>query len=219
MPGLIHTIRTASGKSWWLTFLWVGYHALGSLMPIWGTYLVLRLYHQQSVLNDFVKHGEFALYAATFLAIALPQVVRNIRETKYVLGTGSVLFAVASLVVSALIYSGVVIATQSPAKQSPWNLDEQFLFCISMVLFVSSLGFAALVTLIEMEQTNPNVVGAEARDQSALRNKVASKGPAMTPEIPDEETLGIISEDELASEFNQNDDEPEPEAGEGESHG
>jgi hypothetical protein len=58
----------------------VGYNLLGSLMPIWGTYFVLKLHQQPFHLNDFVKHGEFALYTAAFLAPALQLVVSNIKS-------------------------------------------------------------------------------------------------------------------------------------------
>src|SRR5260370_26672165 len=127
MGTLLFTIRNASPKSWWQTVLWVGYHAVGSLMPIWATYFLLRLYYQQALLHDFAVHGEFALYAATFLAIALPQVVRNIKDAKYVLGMGAVLFALAGLVFSALIYSAVVLSVRYPQR-----IDEIFLLRISM---------------------------------------------------------------------------------------
>ncbi len=52
MSELLFTIRNASWKSWWETLLWVGYDLLGSLMPIWGTYFLLKLHPQQFHLND-----------------------------------------------------------------------------------------------------------------------------------------------------------------------
>src|SRR5262249_51646085 len=144
---LVFTICNASGKSWWQTLLSVSYNAAGSLMPIWGTYFVLKLHRQSFQMNDFVKHGEFALYTATFLAPALQSIVRNIKDGKYVLGTGSVLFALMGLLISVDIYSAVVGGVKYPQ-----DLDEHFLFLVSVILFGASLVFTVLVTVIENEQ-------------------------------------------------------------------
>jgi hypothetical protein len=144
MTALFLTIHNAGIKSWWQTILWVGYNALGSLLPIWGTYFLLKLHGQHFHLNDFVRHGEFALYSATFLAPALQMVVRNIREGKYVLGTGAVLFAFVGFATSVIIYSGVATGNKYPS-----DIDEFFLFWISLALFGTSLGFATIVALIE----------------------------------------------------------------------
>ena len=129
-------------------------------MPIWGTYFLLKLHHQPFHIDDFAKHGEFALYTAAFLAPALQLVVQNIKDSRYVLGTGAVLFAVAGLVVAVTVYSGVVVGAPFPE-----SLDEHFLFTVSIVLFLASLGFAVVVTLIENQLLNPNLQKSDAEDR------------------------------------------------------
>lgn len=199
MTAMFLTIRNASRKSWWQTILWVGYNALGSLIPIWGTYFLIRLHRQHFQMNDFVKHGEFALYAATFLAPALQLVVRNIRDSRYLLGTGAVLAAVFGLLISVVLYSGVVVGVKSPQE-----IDEVFLFWTSIGLFALSLGFAVLVTLIENEQLNPNVRKTEAAEQSILNEKFSQKRPEMALEGPESvapEDSVVPSEDDLVAKF------------------
>lgn len=198
MTALFLTIRKAAWKSWWQTVLWVGYNALGSLMPIWGTFFWIKLHGQSFHMNDFVKHGEFALYAATFLAPALQAVVRNVRDAKYLLGTGAVLLASFGLLVSVALYSGVVGA------KSPNEIDQTFLFRTSIGLFVVSLGFAVIVTLLENEQTNLNIRGAEAAVQTALDQQVSKKAPENAGEIRDlplAEEPEVVPEQELAARF------------------
>jgi hypothetical protein len=176
-------------------------------MPIWGTYFLLKLHREHFYLNDFIKHGEFALYTAAFLAPALQLVVRNIKDAKYVLGTGAVLFALAGLVVAVNIYSGVVVGVPYPQQ-----LDETFLFRVSIVLFLSSLGFAVLVTLIENQLVNPNVEKSEAEDRRRLNEKFSERQPQAAAGItdagatPDEPRL--TSENDLASRFKPADDAP-----------
>jgi hypothetical protein len=205
MSQLIFAIRSASFRIWFQTLQWLGYNLLGSLMPIWGTYFLLRLHHQQFYLNDFVKHGEFALYTAAFLTPALQLVVTNIRNAKYVLGTGTVLFALAGLVVAVNIYSGVAVGLPSPQQ-----IDEHFLFLVSVILFLSSLAFAFLVTLIEYQVANPNPRKSEAEDSRELNERFSEKQPEVVnsidePAPPDD--LEIVPEGELASKFKT--DEPE----------
>jgi hypothetical protein len=169
-------------------------------MPIWGTYFLLKLHHQQFYINDFARHGEFALYTAAFLAPALQLVVRNIRDAKYVLGTGAVLFAVAGLVVAVNVYSGVVVGVPFPEK-----IDETFLLSVSIILFVASLGFAVLVTLIENQLLHPNVQKSETEDRKELNARFTQKQPEAAPivrelpPLPDEDR--VIPEQELANRF------------------
>jgi hypothetical protein len=197
---LLFTIRNASAKSWWQTLLWVGYNLLGSLMPIWGTYFLLKLHHQHFQINDFAKHGEFALYTAAFLAPALQLVVRNIKDAKYVLGTGAVLFAVAGLVVAVNVYSGVVVGVPAPE-----TIDEVFLLRVSIILFLASLVFAVVVTLIENQLLNPNVRKSDAEDRRALDVKFTQKRPEVATEVQDlpplPEDSRIMPEQDLAARF------------------
>lgn len=176
-------------------------------MPIWGTYFLLKLHHQHFLLNDFVKHGEFALYTAAFLAPALQLVVRNIKDSKYVLGTGSVLFALAGLVVAVNIYSGVVVGVSSPEQ-----IDETFLFRVSIILFSSSLGFAVLVALIENQVANPNVTGSEAADRRALNERFSERQPEPAAlannVVPKQDEPEIVPEDDLAAKFKADNNVP-----------
>lgn len=177
-------------------------------MPIWGTYFLIRLHRQHFQLNDFVKHGEFALYAATFLAPALQSVVRNIRDAKYLLGTGAVLIAVFGLLISVVLYSGVVVGANYPQQ-----VDEYFLMSTSVGLFALSLGFAVLVTLIENEQLNPNPHKKEAVAQTILDHKVSQKHPEKAPGIRDlanaTEDSPLTSENELAERFKADSSAPD----------
>jgi hypothetical protein len=173
-------------------------------MPIWGTYFLLRLHHQQFYLNDFIKHGEFALYTAAFLAPALQLVVRNIKDAKYVLGTGAVLFAVAGLVVAVNIYSGVVVGVSYPQQ-----LDELFLFRVSIILFLSSLGFAVLVALIQDQISSPQVEESEASEQRSLNQRFSERrpesAPSAGPQPPQPDEPGVVPEASLASRFKSDD--------------
>jgi hypothetical protein len=186
---LILAFRNASWRHWQSTLMWVAYNFLGSLMPIWGTYFLLHLYHQSFVLNDFAKHGEFALYTAAFLAPALQQVVKNIKNDKYVLGTGAVLVSVTGLVISAIIYSGLTtgITLATSGKDHPTTpssasvLDEAFLFKATLILFGLSLIFAVVVTLIENVILEPPLSSIGAASEKHLQDAFATAKPETAP--------------------------------------
>jgi hypothetical protein len=186
-------------------------------MPIWATLILLKLHHQPFHFNDFVRHGEFALYTATFFAPALQVVVRNIRNSKYALGTGAVLFAVVGLVFSGIIYAGVAGAAMPqqlvvpisqnliPSSQTPpvssistttaQPLDERFLLVFSVVLFASSLCFAVFVTLIDDQPATGDVRKAEEESGKDLDDKFAGKEPVGTVGVSE-----LQSEDEKPTE-------------------
>jgi hypothetical protein len=186
---LLLAFKNASWRHWQSTLMWVAYNCLGSLMPIWGSYFLLHLFHQTFTLNDFAKHGEFALYTAAFLAPALQQVVRNIKNEKYVLGTGAVLISVTGLVVSAIIYSGLITvqtlsgppSSSGPAK-SP--LDEHFLFNATLVIFVLSLIFAVFVTLIENVVLEVPAGGIGTSSEKHFQATFAATNPESAPATP-----------------------------------
>ena len=171
-------------------------------MPLWGTCVLWCLHSQKFAFSDFLSHGEFALYAAAFLAPALQQVLRNIKETKYVLGPGSVLVAVAALVVSVLIYSGV---------QPPQPVDEHILLTWSLILLPASVLFSVMVTLIENQMADPDVAGSEKRELERLTDRINAKqppsassiAPSSSPQLDEDEAS---SEQELERAFRQNGD-------------
>ena len=181
---LLLALRSATWHHWRSTLMWVAYNILGSLMPIWGTYFLLHLYHQSFILNDFAKHGEFALYTAAFLAPALQQVVQSIRHQRYVLGTGAVLISVTGLVVSAIIYSGLTTGSTlmlRPANSSnllaPTSLNESFLLASTLVLFALSLMFAFAVMLIEKVVFEPSLANMESASEKKLQHEFAAALP------------------------------------------
>lgn len=171
---IAEAVLSARRETWRHTISWLGFNVLGSFMPIWGSFFLLKLYGQPFNWNDFVKHGEFALYTASFLAPALQVVIRNIRDARYVLGSGSVLLALFGLLCSAIIYAS--IATSIAAKlSSTIQIDEPFLFQVSFILFPVSFTFAVVVTLIENQMSTPNVSAIEKDQREELRERIEHK--------------------------------------------
>jgi hypothetical protein len=171
---ILYAVQVASWESWRETISWLGFNVLGSFMPLWGSFFLLRLANQPFVFRDFMKHGEFALYTAAFLAPALQSIVRNLRNKRYVLRTGPVLLSFAGLLISAIVYGGVAMMTGPPGA-STQKLNEEFLFRTSWIILPASLVFVFCVTLIQNQMENPNVSEIEESQRVELRRRFERK--------------------------------------------
>ena len=169
--GLITAIYQSSWDDWKETIYWLGFNVLGGLLPTWGTALLLRLRGQQIIYSDFARHGEFALYSAAFLAPALLVIFRYARRSRYVLGAGSALLAVAGLLVSAFVYATATSASVSPNEP----IDIGYLVPFSVCLLVFSFVLAFLAAFMENQAANLNLHEVEEKQQESLRKKFEQK--------------------------------------------
>lgn len=170
---ILYAVQIASWNNWRETMSWLGFNVLGSLMPIWGSFFLLKLGSHAFAFRDFMIHGEFALYTAAFLAPAFQLIARNLPDKRYVFRTGSLFIALAGLVISALIYAGVVTITSSSG--SPQKLNEWFLFRTSWIIFPASLIFVLCINLVQNQIENPPVSEIEESQEAELRKKFEQK--------------------------------------------
>lgn len=167
---ILYALRLASWEQWRETIWWLGFNVVGSFMPIWGSFFLLGLSNRPFIFRDFMKHGEFALYSAAFLAPALQVIAGNLRNKRYVLSMGSLLVAVIGLGISMIVYAGVVVIPLGAL-----NLHEPFLFSVSRVLLPASLIFVFLVTLLQKQFENPNIPAIEETQVTDLQKKFEGK--------------------------------------------
>lgn len=208
---LLYAITHGSGAVWLETAKWLGFNLVGSLFPLWGTYILLRIQTKSPAFNDFVVHGEFAVYAAAFIAPSLWVILRNMKEKGPLLGTGAVLIGLFALLACVAVYSGILLA---PIENGKRVVDEKLIRNWSVILFGGSLIFAIIVAFTGEQQANPKSV--EAEEQTELADRVASKQPPKTQVAPitDETTLTApVTQEELKRQFNP------PEANQNENNG
>ncbi len=172
-PQIIYAIKSASWEDVRETAYWLGFNVLGGLMPIWGTFVLLRIYGQEIRYADMARHGEFALYSAAFLAPALQIIFRHVRSTKFVLGAGSGLVGIAGLVVAALSYAGIATALLRPTEAPPLNLS--FVVRFSTGLLILSIGFALLVAFVENQSINFNIRELERKSEDELKARFQAR--------------------------------------------
>lgn len=64
---MLHIIIRAKWRHIGETGVWLGYHLLGSLLPIWLSGFIFAFVAQPVSLADFLDKGEFAIYAAAMI--------------------------------------------------------------------------------------------------------------------------------------------------------
>ena len=170
--GIVSAVKQSSWDDWRETLYWLGFNVLGGMVPTWGTALILRLRGQQILYSDFAKHGELALYSAAFLAPALLVIFRYARRSRYVLGAGTALVAVACLLVSAFVYATASSAAINPSDRP---IDVPYLVRFSSELLILSLIVALLVAFVENQATNLNLREVEEKQREDLRKRFEQK--------------------------------------------
>lgn len=123
-------------------------------------------------MSDFLKHGEFVLYSAAFIAPALYVVIKDFREIRFVRRQLFVLIAGFVLIISALVYAGLVTVTSFSDQPEAMRLvvNQTFLSWVSLILLPISVIYAYLVTVLDNHRSDPNI-RAELEDKQKQLEK------------------------------------------------
>jgi len=202
---IVSSILNCSPKHWREAFLWAFSNVVGSFMPIWGAFFLLRLHHTPFLWVDFARHGEFGIYSAAFLAPAIYQILKSIRRDKFPLKTGSVLLALFGILMAAFIYAGTNPQFAPNAAVQSGTVDEAYLMRISGTLLLLAFTFSFLVTLMDAVASEPDLGYADKVNQVLLQAEVTVDQPAAVSDIADvapPETGSVPSDANLREQFN-----------------
>ena len=152
---------------------WLFTHLFCGLLPLWGSWLLLRLGKQTTDLSDYVSHGEFCLYAAALAGTTLFAILREgHRPLRGCLLIG--LLAAALLVSAALVFAGAFTLNYKSGVSIPLQLDITFLAGVSMVLYLLALVTAVITYFLEELRGSYDPRTAQSREQGALARKFHS---------------------------------------------
>jgi len=203
---IIKAVLDSAWAHWRLAGLWAFSSVVGSFMPIWGAFFLLRLHRAPFLWVDFARHGEFGLYAAALLAPSIHQILKNRRNERFPLQTGSVLLALVGILMAAFIYAGTNPQLAVNAAQKLDQIDESYLMQVSGALLLIAFSFCFFVTLIDTSVNDPDLGVADKVNQAFLRAAVAVEQPESAPEsdIPpqDQGDAPTTTNDDLRQRFN-----------------
>jgi hypothetical protein len=180
---------TASQRS--ESYNWLLYSLAGSTLPIWlGGYVLLPVFRQHFNWLEYSQHGELALLSAALLAPTLRLIARDLEDSHFVKRQTFLFFGWIFVTASVALYSGVISANGMPDARD--GVNKLFLFLLSLSLFVVSVLFSFLVTLIDNQRPQPKEVFAvQAAGRTRLSADFEKTGPlppamAAEPDTPDE---------------------------------
>jgi len=129
-------IRDSAPDEWLDGLQWLCWSIILGLMPIWATAFLLCVFKQKITWDAITGNGEFALYAASFLATCFYIVARDFRQRGYP-SRGILLILLTALLLSAVfIYAVAALVTFVDDQSLPilTNYDGEFLIKISIYL-------------------------------------------------------------------------------------
>ena len=132
-------------EAWHSGYVWLGWGVMGSLLPLWGTALLLVLFGREMSLYELLKNGEFVLYAASFIGGSMYTIRRDVFPSKNTL----TMVLVGSLAVCSLVFAAIAVTTleKQVSRSLEWlQLNPTALTWTSVAVFV----IATLMCLVVM---------------------------------------------------------------------
>ena len=124
----------------------------GGLLPVYGGYILLKLFHKDMSMSDFTNNGEFAIYSAALLGPALYLIFKEYPKARMPLQTTLGGFCIVSLLLSSMIFAGV---TSVNTGKLPIEIDKDFLRISTIVLFAVTAILSFLVTALDGYRVMP----------------------------------------------------------------
>jgi hypothetical protein len=141
---------------------------LGGLFPLWGGYLLFKLYHRVPSIENFTDHGEFAIYSAATLAPALYYILKDMKTSTFLYRHFFGLLCVIGLGISVLFYVAVISIS---VGQIPTTIDFDFLRTVTWILFATSVIISFCVTILDNDRTFRDIKGESRRELNELEQE------------------------------------------------
>lgn len=146
---------------------------VGSLLPIWLTLIMLKLFSTKFSYTDLIDHGELAIYAAALITPALHIIIKDRQMKTFPYRTGLVIFSIIILITSVGFFSGVVV---SAVKSDIGILDKKFLRYMTTSLWLFSIIISYLVSVLDCSLTTPDLNAIKGVEMKDLEQKFDETG-------------------------------------------
>lgn len=143
--------------------LWLLWNVIGGLVPLWGTAILLSLFDKPIVLFDFLKGGEFILYAASFIGGAMYVIRKDIFPSRNLLNIlFYILWAICLLVFAAITVTAI-------GGNPGWlKIGQDTLTSVSIIVLITSITVCFLIAVAEALGVGIDVPDALKSDEKKL---------------------------------------------------
>src|SRR5436190_9867243 len=133
--------------------MWLYWSLGGGLMPLWGSGLVLGLLGLSPPFMDYIRHGEFMLYAAAFLAPAFYQLHRELPRN-FPGRSGLGLATGLAWMVSGMIFGGLIAYSRwCEVHSQTMTIHDGWLAGLSFLVLGLAVALAFWIMVIDMTRS------------------------------------------------------------------
>lgn len=203
-PSIYSVLRATTKEQLIESLNWLLYSVGGSTLPIWlGGYVLLPIVSKHFHWLEYGQHGEFALYSAALITPTLRLIARDVEEFEFVRRQLFLFLGWIFLTVSVAIYSCVIAVSGSAANELNLSsasasgtvglsLNVAVLFRFSLALFVLTVLFSFVVTLIDSQRVGTSeIFAAQQAGVRQLEQAFAVTAPETSRPTPDQSTSQI----------------------------
>ncbi len=169
----IKEFKHSKATDWQDGGIWLAWHLICGLMPIWITIALLRAFKQPIEKEVFTSNAEFALYSASFLGTCLYVVLRDFRKNGYPSRAVLSIVLFVALLLSGLMYSLVAILkvlNDIEISEPLRNFDKAFLIKMSLFLLPIVFVFTFLIIVVENIRSSADIRAVHQEDFDQLNN-------------------------------------------------
>jgi|GEM_PF-4107238 len=187
-PGIYAVLKATTKGQRIESLYWLLYSLGGSTLPIWlGGYLLLPLFGKHFGWVEYGQHGEFALYSAAMIAPRLRLIARDTEDSVFVRRQLFLFFGWIFLTISVALYSVVIAAGGITANET--QINKEMLLHFTLSLFILTILFSFLVTLIDHQRIRPKEIFAV---QKAGEKKLEKEFETTAPESSNASTESSV---------------------------
>lgn len=152
-----------NSEPWRAGYIWFALNIISSLLPLWGTILLLSLFSKDVSLYGMLKNGEFVLYSAAFSGGALYVIRRDI----FISRNASNALLITLLLVSSIIFVAITVPSVND-QSGTTHINQTFLTCSSVFVFLLSVIFCFFITVAEAAGFGMDIPDALKKDEKKL---------------------------------------------------
>ncbi len=164
---MLKIILTQARKEHYLhALLSIGFYAMGALMPVWLSVLLLLLISQPIAFGTFLDNGQFAIYAAAALSPILYPLFKRESGQEKILYLWLILIC---LIVAAGIFSGLTVVDS--LRIGDLHINVPFLRTLSITIYLVALTATFFVDVHENAYNELNVAEERSNRQGKLEEE------------------------------------------------
>jgi hypothetical protein len=139
---------------------WTFWNVFWGLFPLWMGFFIFRIFQKKPRLIDFSDNGEFLIYGATMLAVAIYIVLKDYKTSTFPFRRLIAMGCVVIFVFIAVLFTGITAANTDRLRY--FDVSREFIRTMSYWVYLISIALAFFLTGLDNRRTRVDIL--EERD-------------------------------------------------------